>query len=136
MIPHSILIVDALQDKSNVYRELLELEGYRVHTAGSPDAAVRVALAHHPAVVLIDGDPHGVHASSLGARICEEMERVGARVPTLVAVRGDLLRGDKPNFPRFSAILAKPFDVDVLEVTLRQSVSDWLLRSEKTSTSD
>lgn len=131
MHPYSILIFNDHPDGSQTYQDILQLDGYRVHIAASYEAAIRVILGHQPEVVLIDGDPEGIHPVILGARISEETERRGLRTPTLVAVRGYLEAAEAQAFTKFSKVLATPLDFAMLDAVLRQSVSDWLLRLQQ-----
>lgn len=117
--PVRVLVIEDDRDSALGLAELLELEGFRVHVAHDAEAALELARAERPHLVLCDIVLPGAHDGyELAGLLRETPECVGAR---LVALTG---RGRKEDRRRaldagFDDHVPKPFDPNRLGSRLR-----------------
>jgi CheY-like chemotaxis protein len=103
----SILIVDDSHDSANTLRSLFDAHGYKTHVSYDGVAALEVAKAHLPDVILLDlGMPEldGVHL----ARFVREDENLKDKV--LIAITGyaDEMHRTQCDAVGFDYVFSKP----------------------------
>lgn len=110
MAAETVLIVEDNEKSMKLFRDVLEVRGYRTLEATSGARGVELAASHLPDVVLMDiqlPDVDGVEA----------LRRIRTDVRTalmpVVAVTAQAMDGDRERFLRagFDAYLSKPIDI-------------------------
>lgn len=129
MAPHSILVIDDSPDSLAIYQELLSIDGYRVHAVATVNKARQALRQHRPTVVVIDDDPEGIHAVILAAQLEQDALSQSERIPTFIAIRGDISWGDDLQLSHIEHVLTKPLDFARFDQLLHASVASWLLHS-------
>jgi two-component system cell cycle response regulator DivK len=119
MAGEQILVVEDNEKNMKLFRDVLQVMGYRTLEARSGRRAVELALEHTPDLVLMDielPDIDGVEA----LRRLRADERT-ASTPVL-AVTAQAMLGDRNGFlaAGFDGYLSKPVDVGELVGTVRQ----------------
>ncbi len=110
-----VLVVDDEPAICSAIRIILELEGYRVLTAGDGQAALAQVAAAHPRVVLLDLRMPGLDGWQTYARL----QQLAPTLPVVVMSAGERLR-QHTAARQAAGVLAKPFDVDgVLDTVAR-----------------
>ena len=127
-----ILVVDDNEDAAGLLGEVLRMRGHDVHLAHDAAAAVALAGATVPEIVLLDLGLPDQDGFEVAARLRNE---VGLRDCLLVAVTG---YGQEHHRARsaemgFSHHVVKPIDLDQLDRILASYESDLRARSVKTA---
>jgi two-component system cell cycle response regulator DivK len=108
-----ILVVEDNEKNMKLLRDVLSAKGYRTLEAVSGEAAIELALAAVPALVLMDVQLPGMS----GAEALERLRGDGrtAAIPVL-ALTAQAMEGDRERFlaAGFDGYLSKP--VDILEL--------------------
>jgi len=125
MSAETVLIVEDNEKSMKLFRDVLEVKGYRTLEATTGARAVELATRHLPDVVLMDvqlPDVDGVEALHL--------IRTDARTASLpvVAVTAQAMDGDRERFLRagFDAYLSKPVDIAELLDVVKTARTAWL----------
>ena len=113
MADEQILVVEDNEKNMKLLRDVLSAKGYRTLEAVSGEAAIELALAAVPALVLMDVQLPGMN----GAEALERLRGDGrtAAIPVL-ALTAQAMEGDRERFlaAGFDGYLSKP--VDILEL--------------------
>jgi two-component system CheB/CheR fusion protein len=114
-----VLVVDDVADAADVLAMVVETGGHRVQVARSGEAAIELAAACRPDVVLLDLGMPGMDGYEVARRLREQ--EGGARL-TIIAVTGyaqdeDRARTHAAGFDRH---LVKPVDLDALRRLLQE----------------
>jgi CheY-like chemotaxis protein len=111
----TVLVVDDEPALCKAIRMILELEGYRVATATSGEAALASAISEVPALVLLDLHMPGMD----GWQTQTALQAREPRLPIIFMTTGDRVWQEATDH-RAAGALAKPFDVDgVLDAVAR-----------------
>jgi two-component system, cell cycle response regulator DivK len=118
-----ILVVEDNEKSMKLFRDVLQATGYRTLEASTAEAGVELAVAHLPALVLLDVQLPGINGVEALARL-RRHERTGA-IPVL-ALTAQAMHGDRERFLGigFDAYLSKPVDI----VELLRTVGELLER--------
>ncbi|MGH2427896.1 MAG: response regulator [Candidatus Limnocylindria bacterium] len=120
MTNHPVLVVDDDAGVRDAVRDLLEIEGYPVVTAGDGAAALRLVDQRRPRLVLLDMRMPGVD----GWGFAQLLRERGIQLPVVVMTAA----ADAVAWAReigADGHLSKPFEVtDLLEVVTRHSTAD------------
>ena len=113
MAAEQVLVVEDNEKNMKLFRDVLQATGYVTLEAGTGEDAIRLAIAHLPALVLMDVQLPGL--SGLEALAVLRGDERTATIPVL-AVTAQAMRGDRERFldAGFDGYLSKP--VDVLEL--------------------
>jgi signal transduction histidine kinase/ActR/RegA family two-component response regulator len=116
-----VLVVDDCVDAAESLAVLLNLWGHEVHVAHDGTAALEVAAACRPEVVLLDLGLPGMD----GYEVARRLRARPGPCPLLVALTGYARAGDRRRTREagFHEHLAKPVDLEALEVLL--AGSEW-----------
>lgn len=103
-------MVEDNEKNMKLFRDVLHATGYTTLEASTGEDAVELALAHAPALVLMDVQLPGIDGVEALARLRRE-ERT-ASVPVL-ALTAQAMHGDRERFlaAGFDGYLSKPVDV-------------------------
>ncbi|HSQ65578.1 MAG TPA: PAS domain S-box protein [Polyangiaceae bacterium] len=115
-----VLVVDDVADTADLLAELVEVEGHEARIARSGSAAIELAAAYHPDVVLLDLGMPGMDGYEVARRL---REKQGGERTTIIAVTGygqDKDR-ERTRAAGFDHHLVKPVDVDVLRRLLQEA---------------
>jgi two-component system cell cycle response regulator DivK len=106
----TILVVEDNEKNMKLFRDVLQAAGYETLEATSGEAAVELAAAYTPALVLMDVQLPGIDGVEALRRLRAE-ERTAA-IPVL-ALTAQAMLGDRERFLQagFDGYLAKPVDV-------------------------
>jgi two-component system CheB/CheR fusion protein len=118
-----VLLADDNADAAGLLAMLLEAEGHTVHTAYDGLAALALAEAHRPDVMVLDIGMPGANGYEVARRVREQPWGAGVR---LVAVTGwgDEHDGGQALDAGFDVRLVKPVDMAQLLAALRPGISD------------
>ena len=107
----TILVVDDESDLAWLLRYNLEHEGYRTFVAPNGRAAVELAQAHSPDLMLLDL----MMPVMDGWAVLEELDRLQIR-PAVIVLSARTGTGERAKAEelRVSAFVSKPFDMDEL----------------------
>ncbi|HZU19930.1 MAG TPA: response regulator [Gaiellaceae bacterium] len=113
MADERVLVVEDNEKNMKLFRDVLQATGYSTLEATSGEDAIELALAHVPALVLMDVQLPGIDGVEALARLRRD-DRT-ASIPVL-ALTAQAMRGDRERFldAGFDGYLSKP--VDVLEL--------------------
>jgi two-component system, cell cycle response regulator DivK len=119
MAGERVLVVEDNERSRKLFRDVLQATGYRTLEAATGEAAVELAAAHGPDLVLMDirlPDIDGVEALD---RL--RADRRTASIPVL-ALTAQAMLGDRDRFlaAGFDGYVAKPVDVMELLRTVRR----------------
>jgi two-component system cell cycle response regulator DivK len=119
MAGKQILVVEDNEKNMKLFRDVLQATGYRTLEASTGGQALKLAIEHRPALVLMDirlPDMDGVEALS---RL--RMDERTAAIPVL-AVTAQAMKGDGERFKEagFDGYLSKPVDIDELLTIVEQ----------------
>ena len=105
-----ILVVEDNEKNMKLFRDVLQATGYATLEARTGEAAVDLAVAHSPALVLMDIQLPGIDGVEALVRLRED-ERT-ASTPVL-AVTAQAMQGDRERFlaAGFDGYISKPIDV-------------------------
>jgi two-component system cell cycle response regulator DivK len=123
MAGERILVVEDNDKNMKLFRDVLQATGYSTLEASTGEDAVELALAHAPALVLMDVQLPGIDGVEALARLRRE-ERTAA-IPVL-ALTAQAMHGDRERFlaAGFDGYLSKPIDV----VELLRTVEEYCTR--------
>jgi DNA-binding response OmpR family regulator len=125
----AILIAEDDPDQSDMLREALEDEGYRVDTAFSGDVALRKLVEHDYGLVVMDVRMPGLDGITVLRRY--RKERKGPQAPVVVisafATDSELASYREAGA---DAAFAKPYDLNQLLSKISESIA---IRENKTS---
>lgn len=123
MAGERILVVEDNDKNMKLFRDVLQATGYSTLEASTGEDAVELALAHAPALVLMDVQLPGIDGVEALARLRRD-ERT-ASVPVL-ALTAQAMHGDRERFlaAGFDGYLSKPIDV----VELLRTVEEYCTR--------
>jgi CheY-like chemotaxis protein len=107
----SVLVVEDDAGARGALRMLLELRGYEVTEAAEGERGIAQALAHRPAVALIDIGLPGLDGYAVAHRI---REGLAGSPMVLIALTGYHDVDDRSGHAGFDAHLVKPLKVDQL----------------------
>jgi CheY-like chemotaxis protein len=114
-----VLVADGVQGGRELLRILLEHEGYEVFEASTGAAALEMARAALPDLILLDveNEPAGAYASVREMRLDEHLKD-----RAILAVTDRIRRADQERLADagFSGFLPKPVILRVLREQLRQ----------------
>jgi two-component system cell cycle response regulator DivK len=118
-----ILVVEDNEKSMKLFRDVLQATGYRTLEASTAEAGVELAVAHLPALVLLDVQLPGINGVEALARLRRD-ERT-ASIPVL-ALTAQAMDGDRERFLEagFNGYLSKPVDV----VELLRTVAEFCNR--------
>jgi len=116
----TVLVVEDNEKSMKLFRDLLQVTGYRTLEARTGEQAVELALAESPALVLMDVQLPGVDGVTALALLRGE-ERT-ASIP-VIALTAQAMHGDRERFRQagFDGYLSKPVDLGELLRTVEAS---------------
>ena len=119
MSGEQVLVVEDNEKNMKLFRDVLQASGYRTLEATTGEAAVELALAHAPALVLMDVQLPGIDGKEALARLRGD-ERTEA-IPVL-ALTAQAMQGDRERFldAGFDGYLSKPVDIVELVDAVRE----------------
>jgi two-component system cell cycle response regulator DivK len=108
-----VLVVEDNEKSMKLFRDVLQATGHDTLEARSGEQAVELALAHRPALVLMDVHLPGIDGVEALSRLRGD-ERTAA-IPVL-ALTAQAMEGDRERFLEagFDGYLSKPVDVTEL----------------------
>lgn len=113
-----ILVVEDNPVNLELMTELLEQEGYRVLTAESAEAALRLTLAERPDLILMDLQLPGMTGYEATRRL--KADPSTAAIPVLAITASAMLGDDlKAREAGCDGYLTKPLDTHIFRETLR-----------------
>ena len=120
MAGERVLIVEDNEKNTKLFRDVLQAAGYVTLEAATGEDAIELAVAHEPALVLMDVQLPGVDGVETLGRLRRD-ERT-ATIP-VVALTAQAMSGDRERFldVGFDGYLSKPIDI----VELIQAVREW-----------
>jgi CheY-like chemotaxis protein len=124
-LERTALVVDDDAFIVSALAELLEVEGYDVHTATNGFSALRQAIEQRPTVILLDlALPERSGHELLQDLRADPLTRDGA----IVVVSGNVDRLSEHDRAHADAVVAKPFDTDDLVRTVQRAVQRAAIR--------
>jgi len=119
MAGERVLVVEDNEKNMKLFRDVLQATGYEPLEAKTGEEAVELALAHRPALVLMDVQLPGIDGIEALARLRGD-ERT-ASIPVL-ALTAQAMSGDRERFLEsgFDGYLSKPVDVAELIQTVKE----------------
>ena len=120
MAGERVLIVEDNEKNTKLFRDVLQAAGYVTLEAATGEDAIELAVAHEPALVLMDVQLPGIDCVETLGRLRGD-ERT-ATIP-VVALTAQAMSGDRERFldVGFDGYLSKPIDI----VELIQAVREW-----------
>jgi len=122
MAGERVLVVEDNDKNMKLLRDVLQATGYTTLEATTGEEALELALAHEPALVLMDVQLPGID----GVEALEQLRQDGrtSSIPVL-AVTAQAMSGDRDRFlaAGFDGYLSKPVDVAELLQTVREHCS-------------
>jgi len=114
-----VLVVEDNEKNMKLFRDVLQATGFATLEATTGEEAVELALAHRPALVLLDVQLPGIDGVEALARLRGD-ERTEA-IPVL-ALTAQAMHGDRERFLEagFDGYLSKPVDIVELIATVRE----------------
>jgi two-component system cell cycle response regulator DivK len=105
-----ILVVEDNEKNMKLFRDVLQATGYATLEARTGEDAVDLAVAHSPALVLMDVQLPGIDGVEALVRLREDVRT--ASTPVL-AVTAQAMQGDRERFlaAGFDGYISKPIDV-------------------------
>ena len=121
--PLRVLVVDDIADAADVLAMVVEVDGHDAQVARSGPAAVELAAAYRPDVVLLDLGMPGMDGYEVARRLRRQQ---GGERMTIIAVTGYGQDEDRERTRAagFDHHLVKPVDMDALRRLLQQGWSD------------
>ena len=118
MAAAQVLVVEDNPRNMKLVRDVLEASGYRTLEAATGEAAVELARAHGPSLVLMDVQLPGIGGEAALAALRRDEET--AAIP-VVALTAQAMQGDRERFldAGFDGYLAKPVDIAELVAAVR-----------------
>lgn len=119
MAGEQILVVEDNDRNMKLFRDVLQVTGYRTLEASTAQQALTLAISHRPTLILMDirlPDVSGTEA----LRALRDDERT-TNIP-VIAVTAQAMEGDRARFIEagFDGYLSKPVDLDALLATVRE----------------
>jgi Response regulators consisting of a CheY-like receiver domain and a winged-helix DNA-binding domain len=114
-----VLVVEDNDKSRKLFRDVLQVTGYSTLEATTGEDAVDLAVAHTPALVLMDVQLPGIDGIEALHRLrCEQRT---AAIPVL-ALTAQAMQGDRERFlaAGFDGYLSKPVDVEELLRTVKE----------------
>ena len=113
MAGERVLVVEDNEKSMKLFRDVLQATGHDTLEARSGEQAVELALAHRPALVLMDVHLPGIDGVEALSRLRGD-ERTAA-IPIL-ALTAQAMEGDRERFLEagFDGYLSKPVDITEL----------------------
>jgi DNA-binding response OmpR family regulator len=122
--PAHILVINDTQEILDLFREILEEEGYRVSLYSSSFSDVRDIATHRPDLVVLD---LLIGGESQGWQMLQKMKmaRQTADIPVIVCTAAVSLARDLEGHLRSKnvGLVLKPFDIDELVTEVRKYLS-------------
>jgi two-component system, cell cycle response regulator DivK len=114
-----VLIVEDNEKNMKLFRDVLQVTGYRTLEASTGEEAIELALEHAPALVLMDVQLPGIDGIEAFGRLRAD-ERTTS-IPVL-ALTAQAMQGDRERFLEagFDGYLSKPVDVAELVAAVRE----------------
>jgi two-component system, cell cycle response regulator DivK len=118
-----VLIVEDNEKNMKLFRDVLQVSGYRTLEASTGEDAIELAVVHEPALVLMDVQLPGIDGIEALGRLRAD-ERT-ASIPVL-ALTAQAMHGDRERFlgAGFDGYLSKPVDVAELVASVRERCAD------------
>lgn len=118
-----ILVVDDNEAGQLLARSVLEIEGFRVDTAGSSQEVLQELTAHRPDLILMDVQLPGQDGLSLTRQLKADPATAGILV---VALTAHAMPGDREQALAAGCIdhISKPFDTRTLGARVRGFLAD------------
>jgi len=110
MAGERVLIVEDNEKNTKLFRDVLQATGYSTLEAATGEDAIELAVAHAPALVMMDVQLPGIDGVETLARL--RGDKRTASIPVL-ALTAQAMRGDRERLLEvgFDGYLAKPVDV-------------------------
>jgi two-component system cell cycle response regulator DivK len=110
MAGERVLIVEDNEKNTKLFRDVLQAAGYVTLEAATGEDAIELAVAHEPALVLMDVQLPGIDGVETLGRLRRD-ERT-ATIP-VVALTAQAMSGDRERFldVGFDGYLSKPIDI-------------------------
>jgi two-component system, cell cycle response regulator DivK len=114
-----ILVVEDNEKNMKLFRDLLQVNGYRTIEAATGRRAVELAIEHGPDLVLMDVQLPDIDGVEALARLRADART--ASVPVL-AVTAQAMEGDRERFlaAGFDGYISKPVDITALVRTIEE----------------
>jgi two-component system, cell cycle response regulator DivK len=105
-----VLVVEDNQKNTKLFRDVLQATGYSTLEAATGEDAIELAVAHTPALVLMDIQLPGIDGVETLARL--RGDNRPASIPVL-ALTPQAMSGDRERFLEvgFDGYLSKPIDI-------------------------
>jgi two-component system cell cycle response regulator DivK len=119
MAGERVLVVEDNDKNMKLFRDVLQVSGYSTFEATTGEQAIELALAHEPALVLMDVQLPGIDGVEALEKLRRD-ERTSA-IPVL-ALTAQAMSGDRERFldAGFDGYLSKPIDVAELLRAVRE----------------
>jgi len=119
MAGERVLIVEDNEKNTKLFRDVLQAAGYVTLEAATGEDAIELAVAHEPALVLMDVQLPGIDGVETLGRLRRD-ERT-ATIP-VVALTAQAMSGDRERFldVGFDGYLSKPIDIVELIQAVRE----------------
>jgi two-component system, cell cycle response regulator DivK len=119
MAGERVLIVEDNEKNTKLFRDVLQATGYVTLEAATGEDAIELAVAHAPALVLMDVQLPGIDGVETLSRL-----RADARTASIpvVALTAQAMGGDRERFldAGFDGYLSKPIDIVELIQAVRE----------------
>lgn len=116
-MPPSILIVDDNQEATELFKELLDMQGYAVRTAHTGQQALDLVAQEASSIFLVDLNLPDIHGSALAPRLRAGALAHGVARTVVIAVTG-MAQGKGDETEMFDHVLLKPVDFDKFDQLL------------------
>ena len=130
MAHESILVVDDQPMNVKLLRLVLELEGYQVETAGSPEEALAILQDFHPRIILMDFRLPGMDGIELTKKLKADPEKKDVLI---LMVTSFVQAGEKERAMEAGCdgYLSKPIDTQKLPVIIAEYLKKDMNRKGK-----
>jgi two-component system cell cycle response regulator DivK len=122
MAGEPVLVVEDNDKSMKLFRDVLEVSGYSTLEATTGEQAVELAVAHEPALVLMDVHLPGIDGVEALGQL--RRDKRTSSIP-VVALTAQAMSGDRDRFldAGFDGYLSKPVDVNELLRAVREHCS-------------
>jgi two-component system, cell cycle response regulator DivK len=119
MAGERVLIVEDNEKNTKLFRDVLQATGYVTLEAATGEDAIELAVAHAPALVLMDVQLPGIDGVETLSRLRADART--ASIPVL-ALTAQAMGGDRERFldAGFDGYLSKPIDIVELIQAVRE----------------